>query len=59
MQNILPSIAGTTTKVIKQGYIAVTITWADASNDIDFGLQPMLPTGSAFAWLILVLGYNN
>ena len=57
-RNILPSISGLTTiKVMKQGYIAITITWADASNDIDFGLQPMLPTWeSTFAWIDISLG---
>ena len=38
-RNILPSISGlTTTKVMKQGYIAITIMWADSSNDIDLNL---------------------
>ena len=56
-RNILPSISRlTTTKVMKQGYIAITITWADASNDVDFGLLPMTPSwgvplhGSMLDW---------
>ena len=57
-RNILPSISGlTTTKVMKQGYIAVTITWADASDDIDFGLHPMTPSWeSTFAWIDVSAG---
>ena len=58
-RNILPSISGlTTTKVMKQGYIAITISWADASDDIDFGLQPMTSSwGSTFAWIDVSLGF--
>ena len=59
--NFLPSIEGTTaTRVIKQGFIEINITWGDASDDIDFGLQPMTPTwGDTFAWIDTSLGVTN
>lgn len=60
-RNVRPSIGGTTsTRVVKQGYLKVEITWADASDDIDFGLQPMTAVwGDTFAWIDTSLGVTN
>ena len=59
--NFLPSLEGiTSTRVVKQGFIQINISWADASDDIDFGLQPM--TGAwvdTFAWIDTSLGVTN
>ena len=60
-RNYIPTIGGVSaTRVVKQGFLAITITWADASDDIDFGLQPMTATwGDTFAWIDTSLGVTN
>ena len=60
-RNFLPSILGNTTvRVIKQGFFVANITWGDASDDIDFGLQPMTAGwADTFAWIDTSLGVTN
>ena len=59
--NYSPSLDGiTATRVVKQGFIQINISWADAANDIDFGLQPMTATwADTFAWIDIAVGVTN
>lgn len=60
-RDVRPVLTGTTvTRVIKQGYFSATMNWADASFDLDLGLQPMTGAwGDTFAWIDTSVGVTN
>lgn len=56
-----PSIDGVSSvRIVRQSYWSASITWADASDDIDFGIQPMTNAWlDTFAWIDTSLGVTN